>query len=77
MPRVQISEKWTGGLAYIIGLITSDGCLSKDGRHIDFTSKDLDQIQNFTKILGLNNKIGIKKTNLTKLKTALECNLVT
>ena len=68
MPRVQISEKWTGGLAYIIGLITSDGCLSKDGRHIDFTSKDLDQIQNFTKILGLNNKIGIKKNKLDETK---------
>lgn len=25
---------------YLVGLITSDGCLSNDGRHIDITSKD-------------------------------------
>lgn len=52
--------RWTANLAYIIGLITTDGCLSKDGRHIDFTSKDIDQIRNFIKILKLKNKIGLK-----------------
>lgn len=31
---------WTPDLAYVIGLIASDGSLSKDGRHISFTSKD-------------------------------------
>lgn len=51
---------WSANLAYAIGLITSDGCLSKDGRHIDFTSKDLEQIKNFKKILELKNKIGLK-----------------
>lgn len=47
-------------MAYAIGLITTDGCLSKDKRHIDFTSKDVDQVQNIKKILKLRNKIGIK-----------------
>ena len=31
---------WNADLAYIVGLIASDGSLSKDGRHISFTSKD-------------------------------------
>lgn len=51
---------WNKDLAYAVGLITTDGCLSKDGRHIDLTSKDLEQINNFKEILNLNNKIGIK-----------------
>lgn len=53
---------WTPELAYAIGLITTDGNLSKDGRHIDFTSKDIDQIQTFLKILNLKTKIGLKSS---------------
>lgn len=53
--------QWSHNLAYAIGLITTDGCLSKDGRHIDFTSKDQDLINTFKRCLRLNNKIGIKK----------------
>lgn len=53
--------RWSANLAYVIGLIASDGTLSKDKRHIDFTSKDLDQIHNYAKILKLKNKIGIKR----------------
>lgn len=48
---------WSANLAYAIGLITTDGCLSKDGRHIILVSKDIDQLQNFAKVLNLNNKI--------------------
>ncbi len=51
---------WTPDLAYAVGLITTDGCLSKDGRHIDLTSKDLEQIENFKRILNLKNKVGLK-----------------
>ncbi|MBI3342205.1 hypothetical protein HY024_03720 [Candidatus Curtissbacteria bacterium] len=53
-------KNWSASFAYAIGLITADGCLSKDGRHIDFTSKDLIQVETFAKILKLNNKIGTK-----------------
>lgn len=60
--------KWSAKLAYAVGLITTDGCLSKDGRHIDFTSKDLDQVKNFVKILGLTNKIGLKSSGFSKKK---------
>lgn len=51
---------WDSNLAYIVGLITTDGNLSKDGRHLTFTSKDLDQIQTFCSILKLKNKISTR-----------------
>lgn len=63
MPRQRLKRinfKWTPDLAYAVGLITTDGCLSKDKRHVDFTSKDLCQIQTFKKVLSLKNKIGTK-----------------
>jgi hypothetical protein len=36
-------------LYYAIGLITTDGSLSKDERHIVFTSKDKEMVQLFQK----------------------------
>ncbi|MEK7498353.1 MAG: LAGLIDADG family homing endonuclease, partial [Patescibacteria group bacterium] len=60
-PKNTIPTEWTPQLAYIVGLITSDGCLSKDGRHIDFTSKDIQLTKLFQKCLGINHiKIGVK-----------------
>lgn len=60
--------RWTANLAYAVGLITADGCLSSDGRHIDLTSKDLLQIQTFAKILQLTNKIGLKSSGSSTKK---------
>ncbi len=54
--------RWSINLAYAIGLIVTDGSLSKDGRHIELTSKDKEQIETFSKILSLKNKIGTKKS---------------
>ena len=54
---------WTADLAYVVGLLVTDGCLSKDGRHIDLTSKDIEQIQNFIHILNLNCKITHKNSS--------------
>lgn len=51
---------WSANLAYVVGLITTDGSLSKDKRHINLTSKDIEQINNFKNILNLKNKIGEK-----------------
>ena len=66
-PKKLISTKWTPQLAYAVGLIATDGCLSKDGRHIDFTSQDLEQVKNFKKCLGLKNiKIGLKTSGSSK-----------
>lgn len=53
---------WTANLSYTIGLITTDGNLSKDGRHLNLTSKDTEQLETFAKLLNLTNKIGEKKS---------------
>jgi len=45
---------------YLVGLVTSDGNLSPDGRHVDITSSDYEFLQNIVNLFGLSNKIGIK-----------------
>ena len=37
--------EWSPTVAYCVGLITTDGCLSGDRRHIEFCSKDLELVQ--------------------------------
>ncbi|MEK7516149.1 MAG: LAGLIDADG family homing endonuclease [Patescibacteria group bacterium] len=59
-PLGKIKIKWSPDFAYAIGLLASDGHLSKDGRHIDLTSKDKDQLENFLKSLKVKNRISIK-----------------
>ncbi len=61
--------EWSPNFAYSIGLITTDGSLSKDGRHFDFTSKDIQLVKTFIECLNLKDiKIGIKKSSTTKRK---------
>lgn len=62
MPMAKVSTVWTPELAYAIGLIASDGNLSSDGRHIIFTSKDIEQTKTFANCLGIKNKIGFKSS---------------
>ena len=56
---------WSFELAYVVGLITTDGNLSKDGRHLEFTSKDKELVETFKSILHLNNKISKKGSGST------------
>jgi len=70
MNAEQPEINWSSELAYAVGLITTDGNLSPDGRHIDFTSKDLELIKTFKKCLKLENKIGTKKNGLRQPSTA-------
>ena len=59
--------KWTPDFAYAIGLLTTDGNLSKDGRHIEFTSKDIQLIKIFKECMCLTNvKIGLKTSGFTQ-----------
>ncbi len=60
--------KWSVPFAYAIGLIVTDGNLSKDGRHISFTSKDKDLVVLFSKCLNVNNKVGRKARNKNAIK---------
>lgn len=54
----KIGLKWSSNLAYAVGLITADGCLKNDRRHIWFSSKDLEMVENLKKSLCLKNSIG-------------------
>ena len=60
--------KWNSTLAYAIGLITTDGSLSCDRRHINFTSKDKQLVQTFMECLELKNKIGRKSRAKEQIK---------
>src|SRR3989344_4125860 len=55
-------------VAYAIGLLATDGCVSKDKRHIDFTSKDRELVDSFKKCLSLSVKVGKKRNGLKKDK---------
>ena len=52
----------TSSIAYAVGLLVTDGCLSSDGRHIDISSVDKEQLENFSKCLDRKFKIGTKKS---------------
>lgn len=63
VPTKRTSTDWTPELAYIVGLIATDGNLSKDGRHLDFTSKDIQLVKLFRAKLYLHDlKIGTKRS---------------
>src|SRR3989338_7960663 len=57
-PRRKDEIKWSSDIAYAVGLITTDGCLSNDGRHIIFVSKDREQLKNLMSALKIRVKIG-------------------
>ena len=48
-------------MAYLVGLIATDGCLSGDGRHIDVTSKDFQLLETVNEILPKRQKIASKR----------------
>lgn len=52
-------------LWYIIGYIVADGNLSKSGRHIAITSKDVDHLVKMKNALGLTRPLGKGVTNST------------
>ncbi|MFA5355413.1 MAG: hypothetical protein WC302_01615 [Candidatus Paceibacterota bacterium] len=58
--------RWSPNLAYAVGLIATDGCLSIDGRHLNITSKDIQLLKTFKKCLGLKNKRGFKSSGFLK-----------
>jgi len=46
------SLEWSLELAYGLGLTATDGCLSRDRRHITFVSKDLDLVETYLRCVG-------------------------
>ena len=59
-PLGRVKLEWSPDFAYAIGLIVSDGNLSPDGRHVIFTSKDVELINKFQKSLQINLHVGRK-----------------
>ena len=53
--NIQEADLW-----YAVGLITTDGCLSSDGRHIDITSAHREYLENVRLKMGLKCRVGIK-----------------
>lgn len=64
----KVKIKWGANFAYAIGLITTDGNLSPDKRHLNITSKDLELITTFKKCLNIKNKVGKKARGYSKEK---------
>ncbi|MEX2341264.1 MAG: LAGLIDADG family homing endonuclease [Candidatus Paceibacterota bacterium] len=67
-PKGKVKIEWSPNFAYAIGLLVSDGSLSINGRHITFTSKDLELIEIFQKALEINIHIGKKSSAANQLK---------
>ena len=61
MPKQKLPDKdfiWAPELVYAIGLLVTDGNLSKDGRHINLRSSEVNLLNTFKRCLNLKNKIG-------------------
>lgn len=56
-PKGKVNRTWSPKLAYALGLLATDGSLSKNGRHISLSSNDREQIENLKTCLGITNKI--------------------
>ena len=57
MAKQATAPTWTPELAYAIGLLVTDGSLSKDGRHIVFRSSDYQLLEVYKRCLGLQQSI--------------------
>ena len=64
----QISTKWSPSLAYLIGIIATDGNLSIDERHIVITSKDKSLLEDIKEVFSLSLAIGSKANGITPEK---------
>jgi len=71
MQRKKLEMKDTT-LWYLVGLITSDGCLSSDGRHIDITANDREYPENLKKEARLSCKVGIKNKDKSNFSHRLQ-----
>lgn len=67
-PLGKVKIVWSPVFAYAIGLLVTDGSLSKDGRHICFTSKDLELIEHFQRSLNIDCSISKKASGSQELK---------
>ncbi len=60
---------WNPNIAYVVGLIATDGNISNDGRHIWLTSTDKQLLNTFRKCLRIKNRICINPPGSYSRKT--------
>ena len=81
-PKGRVNITWSPNFAYAIGLLVTDGNLSRDGRHFSFTSKDLELVHFVQQGLGVTGHIGRKargagtEKSTTLFKSAMCCSIV-
>jgi len=66
MPKPKLPDKdfrWTPELAYVIGLLVTDGNMSKDGRHITMRSSDAQLLETFKECLNISTEIKQSKND--------------
>lgn len=71
-PKRIVDERWSPNLAYAIGLLATDGCMSRYNNAIDLTSKDNEQLENFSKCLGLKLFIGKKNNGRGQISSRIQ-----
>lgn len=71
-PKGNVKVTWSPRFAYAIGLLTADGCLSKDGQHIDLTSVDKAQALLFRSCLGISTKVSRKRSGAGNLAYCIQ-----
>src|SRR3989344_1533243 len=71
-PKHLVSEKWTPSLAYAVGLLATDGCLSSKGHLIDLTSKDREQLENFCRCVGVDFRITVKRSGTGRKSSRIQ-----
>jgi len=67
-PKGKVKIIWSSNFAYAIGLLVTDGSVSKNGRHIVFVSKDREQLDNFTKALDISVPVSYTRSGYTNKK---------
>lgn len=67
-PLGKVKIVWSPAFAYAIGLLVTDGSLSKDRRHICFTSKDLELIEHLQRSLKISCRVSKKASGSQGLK---------
>ena len=58
--------EWSAKMAYVVGLLATDGCLSSDRRHIILTSRDRELVVTFLTCLGRPIKYTVGRTRRGK-----------
>ena len=59
-PLGKVKIEWSPEFAYAIGLLVTDGCVYSNYKTVNLTSKDEEQIENFKRCLGVDNRAIMK-----------------